>query len=76
MTPEEIVVFFFLLIIISALIGFITYRELSKPKEQTGTSEIETMFDYDPGLPPPKSISDTTSNVNQVGSQWSFLWGN
>jgi hypothetical protein len=75
MTPEETAVFFFLLIIISALIGFITYRELSKkPDEQTGTSEIETMFDYNPGLPPPKSISDT-SNVNQVGSQWSFLWG-
>lgn len=75
MTPEEIGVVIFLLIIISALIGFITYREMSKPKQSTGTSEIETTFDYKPGVPPPKSISDTTSNVNQVGSQWSFLWG-
>lgn len=75
MTPMETFSFFALLVIIIALVVFIVYRELNKPKQETGSSEIETMFDYSPGIPPPKSISDTTSNVNQIGSRWSFLWG-
>lgn len=75
MTPTETFSFLALLLIIIGLIVFIVFREQIKPKEE-GTSEIETMFDYKPGIPPPKAISDTTSNVNQIGSQWSFLWGN
>jgi hypothetical protein len=36
------------------------------------TSEIDTMYDYTPGVPPPKSIPVTGKMSGE--QKWSFLW--
>lgn len=73
MTPVEAVVFGLLVCMIALLTLFIFIRRCKVTQEMQGTSEIETMYDYSPGIPPPKSISDADRKMI-IGSSWSFLW--
>jgi hypothetical protein len=70
MTPVEMIVVFVLLSIIAALVVFLFLRKCTT--EEVKTSEIETMYDYTPGVPPPKSIPVTGSMSGM--NKWSFLW--
>ena len=74
MTPVEMIVVFMLLSIIAALVVFLFLRKCTT--EEVKTSEIETMYDYTPGVPPPKSIPavGTTGSMSGMNT-WSFLWG-
>ncbi len=67
-----VVVLFFLLLIIGALVAVLLLR---KCDQKTESSEIETMYDYTPGVPPPKAIPNTQSGQMSGNSNWSFLWG-
>lgn len=69
MTPVELSAIFVLLSIIAVLTTFLIMRRC---KQEEPTAELETMYDYTPGVPPPKAIrSDAKSGAS---SKWSFLW--
>lgn len=73
MTPVEMMVVLVLLSIIAALTVFLFMRKCTPEEEKS--AEIETMYDYTPGVPPPKSLpAVNTSGPVSGESNWSFLW--
>jgi hypothetical protein len=70
MISAEMIAVFVLLLIIAALTAFLILRKCAP--EQPKSAELETMYDYTPGVPPPKTIPVTGKMSGE--QKWSFLW--
>ena len=64
------IVVFVMILIIAALSTILFLRKCAP--EQPKSAEIETMYDYTPGVPPPKTIPVTGKMSGE--QKWSFLW--
>lgn len=75
MNTVEWVVMILLLIAVVGLGIYVITKECP-PCVDKKTPEIDTMYTYTPGVPPPKTINTMELNAQgeQVGSGWNFLW--